>query len=215
MKPRAPGFLGLAFLIMACSTSQATTLPSPTPTRADRQRSDQQEGPKRGSDTLPIYQSAQINNFALIIAAFDVETIGPDSNTVVIDVTSLFETDVPAISGLRRQQRTSFGVRRLDPNRTFLDRASSYPLNVDVRHSLTFEATQPPSDANTGDFSPEDVRYSTVRYVANMTRNAVGPSVSDPRSGSAQAPLCAAAQHRPRRPARLCPNRARMHLNVR
>ena len=27
------------------------------------------------------------------------------------------------------------------------------------------------------------MRYSTIRYVANMTRNATGPSVSDPRSG--------------------------------
>ncbi len=33
------------------------------------------------------------------------------------------------------------------------------------------------------DFSPEDVRYSVVRYVASTTRNATGPSVSDPRSG--------------------------------
>ncbi|MDA7699183.1 zinc-dependent metalloprotease, partial [Flavobacteriaceae bacterium] len=30
---------------------------------------------------------------------------------------------------------------------------------------------------------PEDIRYSTVRYVATTTRNATGPSVSDPRSG--------------------------------
>jgi hypothetical protein len=33
------------------------------------------------------------------------------------------------------------------------------------------------------DFSPEDIRYSVVRYVASTTRNAVGPSTSDPRSG--------------------------------
>ncbi len=36
---------------------------------------------------------------------------------------------------------------------------------------------------NDPDFSPEDARYSTVRYVASTTRNAVGPSVSDPRTG--------------------------------
>jgi hypothetical protein len=33
------------------------------------------------------------------------------------------------------------------------------------------------------DFSPEDVRYSVIRYVASATRNAIGPSVSDPRTG--------------------------------
>lgn len=33
------------------------------------------------------------------------------------------------------------------------------------------------------DFSPEDIRYSVIRYVASTTRNAIGPSVSDPRTG--------------------------------
>lgn len=44
-------------------------------------------------------------------------------------------------------------------------------------------AKDPPSKEEDPDFSPEDVRYSTVRYVASTTRNAVGPSVSDPRTG--------------------------------
>lgn len=44
-------------------------------------------------------------------------------------------------------------------------------------------AKDPPSIEEDPDFSPEDVRYSTVRYVASKTRNAVGPSVSDPRTG--------------------------------
>src|SRR5690606_6148865 len=202
--------------------------------------------------------------------------------------------------------RTQFQVRRLDPDRTFIDGARSFPLNVEVRHTLTFDAGRPPSDATAGtisvlmnqslvllpetpmrvryadprvgwftlqqvdfgsdelkaatrtiirrwrlepkepeayargelvepvkpivfyldpatpvrwrpyirqgvedwqkafesagfrnaiiakdpptpeedpELSPEDVRYSMVRYVANMTRNAMGPSVSDPRSG--------------------------------
>ncbi len=44
-------------------------------------------------------------------------------------------------------------------------------------------AKYPPTKEEDPDFSPEDVRYSVVRYVASETRNAVGPSVSDPRSG--------------------------------
>ena len=44
-------------------------------------------------------------------------------------------------------------------------------------------AKDPPSKEEDPNFSPEDVRYSTVRYVASKTRNAVGPSVSDPRTG--------------------------------
>ena len=41
----------------------------------------------------------------------------------------------------------------------------------------------PPSKEEDPDFSPEDIRYSVIRYVASTTRNAVGPSVSDPRTG--------------------------------
>ncbi|TDB67574.1 DUF5117 domain-containing protein [Arundinibacter roseus] len=44
-------------------------------------------------------------------------------------------------------------------------------------------AKYPPTPEEDPDFSPEDVRYSVIRYVASTTRNAVGPSVSDPRSG--------------------------------
>ncbi|WP_047546197.1 zinc-dependent metalloprotease [Psychroserpens sp. Hel_I_66] len=44
-------------------------------------------------------------------------------------------------------------------------------------------AKDPPTKEEDPDFSPEDIRYSVIRYVASETRNAIGPSVSDPRSG--------------------------------
>lgn len=44
-------------------------------------------------------------------------------------------------------------------------------------------AKDAPTKEEDPDWSPEDARYSTVRYVATTTRNAMGPSVSDPRSG--------------------------------
>jgi len=44
-------------------------------------------------------------------------------------------------------------------------------------------AKDPPTEEEDPEFSPEDVRYSVVRYVASTTRNAVGPSVTDPRTG--------------------------------
>ena len=44
-------------------------------------------------------------------------------------------------------------------------------------------AKDPPTKEEDPEFSPEDVRYSVVRYVASTTRNAVGPSVTDPRTG--------------------------------
>lgn len=44
-------------------------------------------------------------------------------------------------------------------------------------------AKYPPTEAEDPEFSMEDVRYSSIRYVASTTRNATGPSVSDPRTG--------------------------------
>ncbi len=44
-------------------------------------------------------------------------------------------------------------------------------------------AKYPPTKEEDPEFSPEDIRYSVIRYVASTTRNANGPSVSDPRSG--------------------------------
>ena len=255
-------------------------------------------------DSLPVYQSVQVNNFEPILHAFDIEAYSEDSLAIVINVNDLFEDDIRAISGLSSNNRSRFKVRRLDRTRTFIDEVKSFPENVNVRHTLTFEADEPPSNFGTGtlslqmyqsmillptvpmmprladervgyftveqvdfglnelkagtreyirrwrlepsdqaayrsgvlvdpvkpivyyldpatperwrpyfcqgvedwqiafeaagfknaiqcryppiddeNFDPEDVRFSMVRYVANTTRNAVGPSVSDPRSG--------------------------------
>ena len=255
-------------------------------------------------DSLPVFQSVRVNNFEPILHVFDIEAYSEDSLALVIKVNDFFENDIRAISGLSSNYRTRFKVRRLDPSRTFIDEVKSFPENVNVRHTLTFEAEEPPSNARTGtismqmyqsmvllpeepmmprladervgyfsveqvdfgleelkagtreyirrwrlepadqaayrsgvlvepvkpiiyyldpatperwrpyfcqgvedwqaafetagfknaiqcryppmddkDFDPEDVRFSMVRYVANTTRNAVGPSVSDPRSG--------------------------------
>ena len=44
-------------------------------------------------------------------------------------------------------------------------------------------AKDPPTPEEDPDWSPEDVRYSVVRYLASPITNANGPHVSDPRSG--------------------------------
>lgn len=44
-------------------------------------------------------------------------------------------------------------------------------------------AKDPPSKEEDPDWSPEDVRYSVIRYVATDIQNAMGPHVHDPRTG--------------------------------
>ncbi|MFP2994676.1 zinc-dependent metalloprotease [Spongiivirga sp. MCCC 1A20706] len=257
-------------------------------------------------DSLPINISVKANNYEPTLFAFDIKALSKDSSAIVVDVTKFYGTDVKAISGMPARWRTQYKVRNLDKDRSFINRMSSYPQNIEVIQDFTYNATSPPSNRNTGsislqmnqsmillpekpmqpriydprvgwftvsqydygseelkadrktyirrwrlepkdieaynrgelvepikpivyyldpatpeslrkyikqgiedwqqtfetagfknailakdpptkeedpEFSPEDIRYSVVRYVASTTRNAVGPSVSDPRSG--------------------------------
>ncbi|MDZ4675182.1 MAG: DUF5117 domain-containing protein, partial [Gemmatimonadota bacterium] len=101
------------------------------------------------ADTLPIAYSVQTNTFAPILRAFRIEAFSTDSAASVIDVTSFFEEDTPALSGLSQGMRTQFRVRRYDPARSFIDRIRSFPLNIEVRHTQTFDAAEPPAQSST------------------------------------------------------------------
>ncbi|ALM08306.1 glutaminyl-tRNA synthetase [Sediminicola sp. YIK13] len=256
--------------------------------------------------TKAIHNSVVVNNYEPTLFAFDIKAFNTDSTAVVINVTSLFNTDVMAISGLSARMRKEYKVKKLESSLSFINGIKSFPENIEVKQDLTYSASEPPSfsdlesislqmnqsmillpkepmrprtfdprvgffsvsqydygskelkadektyirrwrlepkdpeayargelvepvkpivyyldpgtpenlreyikqgieewqkpfetagfknailakDAPTAEedpeFSPEDVRYSVVRYVASTTRNATGPSVSDPRSG--------------------------------
>jgi hypothetical protein len=107
------------------------------------------------ADSLPIHTSVVSNNFAPILGAFPIQALSADSTALVLDVTDFYKGDTPAISGLTQAQRRTYQVRRLDPARSFINWARSFPLNVNVRHTLTFEAGAPPSDAEASTISME------------------------------------------------------------
>lgn len=103
----------------------------------------------------PIYKSVVNNNFEPVVYSFDIEAEATDSTGLLIDVTKLFTTDVRLLGGMSDRQRRSFQVRRLDANRSFIERMASYPENLEVRHVLTYDAGNPPADAVTGTISLE------------------------------------------------------------
>lgn len=103
----------------------------------------------------PIYKSVVNNNFEPVVYSFDIEADATDSTGLLIDVTKLFTTDVPLLSGMSSSQRSRFQVRRLDGSRSFIERMASYPENLEVRHVLTYDASRPPADAVTGTISLE------------------------------------------------------------
>ncbi|MDZ7695127.1 MAG: zinc-dependent metalloprotease [Balneolaceae bacterium] len=112
------------------------------------------------TDSLPVYQAVQNSNFEPIIASFSIEALNSDSTASVIDVTSLYTTDIPSL-GLQDFRRQAYQVRRLDGERTFINHIHSYPRNIEVRNLLTYEAGDPPSNSSTGTISLE-VNHSMV-----------------------------------------------------
>ncbi len=97
-------------------------------------------------DSFPIFEAVRNANFGPILHAFDIEAYNEDSTAVVIDATPLFATDVPML-GLRQSFRDQYRVRQLDQNRSRIESAKSFPRNVNVRHTLTYSAQTPPSNA--------------------------------------------------------------------
>jgi len=103
----------------------------------------------------PIYKSVKNNNFEPVVYSFKIEANNEDTTGIVVDVTSLYTSDVALISGLSGFQRRNFQVRRLDGSRSFVEKMSSYPENIEVRHVLTYDASSPPDNGSTNTISLE------------------------------------------------------------
>ncbi|PRY89913.1 uncharacterized protein DUF5118 [Mongoliibacter ruber] len=101
------------------------------------------------ADSLPIFQAVRNSNLEPILQKFDVKAKSKDEKGVVIEVTDLFAKDVQAI-GLPKNRRTQFKVTRLDTDRSYIERISPYPINIEARYVMTYAATEPPSNSSTG-----------------------------------------------------------------
>ena len=131
----------------------------------------------RGDENDPIYQAVRNSNLEPIVSAFDIKANNADTSGVVIDVTSLYNSDVPAI-GLQSFYRTSFQVRRVDGSRSYISSVKSFPKNVEVRHVLTYEAAKAPSNAATNAITVEMAQSMVELPEVPMT-----PRLCDDRVG--------------------------------
>jgi hypothetical protein len=90
----------------------------------------------------PIARAVEAANYNPIVMAFNIEALGKD-DAAVIEVTRLFTTDVPEFSG-----RTRVGARAFDASRSFVERAVSFPENIEVEATHTYN--NPPQEAGAG-----------------------------------------------------------------
>jgi hypothetical protein len=89
-----------------------------------------------------IARAVEASNYNPIVMAFNIEALGKNDGPV-IEVTRLFTTDVPEFSG-----RTRVGARAFDANRSFVERTVSFPENIEVEATHTYN--NPPDQAAGG-----------------------------------------------------------------
>ena len=94
-------------------------------------------------DDEPIHQAVDAANNDTIIKAFDIKAVS-EAGAPVIDVTSLFNTEVPEFSARSRLQARGFAR-----DRSFVEKVVSFPENIEVTTTHTY--TVPPrSGSQTG-----------------------------------------------------------------
>ncbi|MEO7522400.1 MAG: zinc-dependent metalloprotease, partial [Gemmatimonas sp.] len=88
--------------------------------------------------STPIAEAVQAANYDPIILAFNIEAFGPD-DAPVIETTRMFTSEVPEFSARQR-----LGARGFDPTRSFLEKTTSFPENINIEVTQTYTS---PADA--------------------------------------------------------------------
>jgi hypothetical protein len=88
----------------------------------------------------PISEAVRNANNDTILMAFPVAAWGPNNESAVIDVGRLFTTDITEFSARQRLNATA-----MDPTRSFIERISPYPTNIEVEATQTYTRTPPPA----------------------------------------------------------------------
>ena len=132
----------------------------------------------QSEENSPIYKSVQANNFAPILYSSKIEAYTPDSTAVVIEVSSLFESEVSAIDGVSSSLRKKYKVKKLDPSRSYIQSVHSYPKNIEVQHVMTYEAEEPPERDQAGTIS-----LLMNQSMVLLPEDKMQPRIADPRVG--------------------------------
>ncbi|MAD97922.1 MAG: zinc-dependent metalloprotease [Flavobacteriaceae bacterium] len=107
------------------------------------------------ADTSKAVNEAVVNsNFEPVLFSFPIKAFNKDTTAVVIDATPLLTGDVKPM-GFPQRFRTRYRATRMDKTRSYVERVSSYPQNIELRHVKTYFASRPPSNSSVGSISVE------------------------------------------------------------
>ncbi|MEO6224048.1 MAG: DUF5117 domain-containing protein, partial [Vicinamibacterales bacterium] len=110
-------------------------------------------------DANPIAEAVADSNNPSIIRTLNVAAYAPSGDPVV-EVTPLFVTDVPEFS-----VRSRVGGRGLAADRTFLEKAVSFPENINVEATQTFTGAEPAAGAGRPGGAARGMRGSSATVV--------------------------------------------------
>jgi hypothetical protein len=121
--------------------------------------------------TLPVYQAVTNSNYPPIVAAFNVETYGPDS-AAVIEVTRLYTNSSPEFSGSRSS---------IDERRSFVESVSAFPDNVEIEATQTYTPSSGRGSGSGG--TPAAVSVLAHWSMVRLPQTPMMPRVFDERVG--------------------------------
>ena len=99
----------------------------------------------------PINQSVIENNFPPILASFEIKNSG--ANSFLIDVSNYFLNDSPGFNIINSRIKEQYKIGNVDKKRSSIDSARSFPENIEILNTLTFDTKKPPKENKTKTFS--------------------------------------------------------------
>ncbi len=122
----------------------------------------------------PIFRAVENATHPPIVASFEIKAWGPDS-AAVIDVTPLYTTKNPEFGP---------GVNgNIEKDRTFIERVSAFPENVEVRATHTYTVT-PPASSSSARRQPPRTESLVVHWsMVKLPEKPMQPRLWDSRVG--------------------------------
>ncbi len=93
------------------------------------------------ADSLPISEAVINSNFEPILFKFKIEAKNDSLNSSLINVTSLFTTDLKSI-GYPQRSRKTYKITGLDSKLSYIENIKSFPKNIEVRNVKTYRSTE-------------------------------------------------------------------------
>ncbi len=129
------------------------------------------------ADSLPISKAVHNANFEEIIAAYPIQCYNKDSSAVVIEVTSLFTTDIGILTP-PKSQRDQYKMSMLSSDRSYIDYCHSYPINIEVENVLTYAADAAPQNP-----SSRTISLAMHHSMVELPEKPMTPRLQDWRVG--------------------------------